>query len=130
VTDEEAIRRTLTLYCHFCDDGRFDEWSQLYTDDATFTVMGRTYRGRDDVKGFIEEVQPPELRGKHVLGQMLIDVDPDSSEATVVADYTFVTRTPDGGHVITSAGRYHDTLLKHDDGRWLFASREIRFLGD
>ena len=126
-TDEEAIRRTLALYCQLCDDGRFEEWGELYTDDATFTVMGRTHRGRAAVRAFIEKGQPPERRGKHVCANPLIDVDGD--EATATTDYVFVASSPEGGFTILSAGRYHDRLVRVGDG-WRFAERRIAFLGD
>jgi 3-phenylpropionate/cinnamic acid dioxygenase small subunit len=123
VTDEEAIRRTIAQYCHLCDDGRFDEWADLYTDDATFSVMGSTYTGRADVQAFIEQGQPPERRGKHICFNSLIDVDGD--EARVVTDYIF----NDKQRAVTSAGRYHDRLVRHGD-RWRFADRRIVFMGD
>src|SRR5262249_34382293 len=66
VTDEDAIRSLIARYSQFCDDGRFDEWGELYTDDAVFSVAGRRYEGRDAIKAFIERGQPPEHRGKHV----------------------------------------------------------------
>src|SRR5262249_53092748 len=53
MTDEEGIRRTLALYCQLCDDGRFDEWADLYTEDAVFRVMGGEHRGPEAIKAFI-----------------------------------------------------------------------------
>jgi len=126
--DIESIRRTLALYCQLCDDGRFDEWADLYAGEATFTVMGRTYAGPAEIQGFIQKGQPPELRGKHVCANSLIDVDSDGAHASARTDYIFVGRT-DEGLAITSAGRYHDTLVRDGD-RWLFESRQIVFLGD
>jgi uncharacterized protein (TIGR02246 family) len=126
VTDEEAIRRTLALYCQLCDDGRFEEWAELYTDDATFTVMGRTHEGRDAIRRFIEAGQPPERRGKHVCANPLIEVDGD--RATAATDYVFVARDAER-LVVTSAGRYHDRLVRDGD-RWRFAERRIAFLGE
>jgi len=128
---DDDVARTLALYCQLCDDGRFDEWSDLFIEDARFTVLGRTHAGRADIKAWIAKAQPPEHRVKHFLGQSVIDVDAASggTAATGVTDYTFVSRTPEGGYAITSAGRYYDTFVRSDDGRWRFASREIRFLG-
>ncbi len=125
----EGVQRTMALYCQLCDDGRFDEWGQLFALDATFTVMGNTYKGRDAVQAFITEAQPPELRGKHFLGQSVIDVDHDGASATGVTDYTFIARS-ERGYAITSAGRYHDTFVRAADGSWLFQSRQICFLGE
>ena len=38
--DEDRSRRTLSEYSQRCDDGRYDEWSQLFTEDARFVVSG------------------------------------------------------------------------------------------
>jgi SnoaL-like domain len=127
---EEEVGRTLALYCQLCDDGRFDEWGELFIEDAQFTVLGRTHHGRGDIQAWIEKAQAPELRGKHLLGQSIVDVDSGGGTATGVTDYAFIGRTPEGGFAITSAGRYHDIFVRGDDGRWRFATREIRFLGD
>lgn len=123
VSDEDAIRRTIAQYCQLCDDGRFDEWADLYTDDATFSVLGKTYTGRADVKAFIEKGQAPERRGKHLCFNSIIDIDGDSARA--ITDYVFI----DKQHAITSAGRYHDRLIRQPD-RWRFAERRILFLGE
>lgn len=128
VTPEEGIRRTLALYCQLCDDGRFDEWADLYVEDAEFHVMGTTHRGRAAIKAFIEKGQPPERRGKHLCANPLIDLDEGGATARAVTDYVFVARAGTG-LAITSAGRYHDRLVL-DGGRWRFARREIVFLGD
>jgi 3-phenylpropionate/cinnamic acid dioxygenase small subunit len=123
MSKEEEIRRTVARYAHFCDDGRFDEWGELYTDDATFSVMGKTYKGREAIKAFITKAQPPEQRGKHICFNTVIDTEGD--EAYALTDYIFINREK----AITSAGRYHDRLV-HDRGRWRFADRRIVFMGD
>lgn len=126
VTDEEAIRRTLALYCQFCDDGRFEEWGELFVDDARYRVMGRTHEGRAAIRAFIEKGQPPEKRGKHVCANPFIEVDGDTAQART--DYVFVARGEDG-LTITSAGRYHDRFVR-DGHRWRFAERRVVFMGD
>jgi uncharacterized protein (TIGR02246 family) len=119
---ESAIRRTLTRYCQRCDDGDFATWAELFEPDATFSVLGRTYEGRDAIRMFIEKSQSPDARGKHVIAQSEVDVDGD--EAAAVTDYLFLSKARE----ITSAGRYHDRLRRDGDGEWRFVSREIRFL--
>jgi 3-phenylpropionate/cinnamic acid dioxygenase small subunit len=128
VSDDD-VGRTLALYCQLCDDGRFDEWGELFVEDARFTVLGQTHEGREDIKAWISKAQAPELRGKHFLGQSVVDIDATGDRASGVTDYTFVNRTPEGAYAITSAGRYYDTFVRSDDGRWRFVTREIRFLG-
>jgi 3-phenylpropionate/cinnamic acid dioxygenase small subunit len=125
MSDEDAIRRTIAQYCQLCDDGRFDEWADLYTDNATFSVMGNTYTGRAEVKAFIEKGQPPESRGKHICFNTVIDVDRDGEYARACTDYIFIDRN----RVITSAGRYHDRFVRQPD-RWRFSERRIVFMGE
>jgi hypothetical protein len=127
-SDLDQIRYTLAAYCQACDDGRFDDLVALFVPDGTFTVMGGTYVGRDDIKAFISAGQPPELRGKHICANSLVDIDPAGTSASGTIDYIFVGRTPEGLQ-ITSAGRYHDTFV-HTDAGWRFGSRRIAFLGE
>ncbi len=127
-SDFEAIRLTLALYCQLCDDGRFDEWAELYTTDATFSVMGHTYTGPVAIKDFIEAGMPPEVRGKHMCANSIIEVDSTGNAASARTDFVFVGRTGEG-LAITQSGRYHDTLAREAE-RWLLRSRQIVFMGD
>jgi uncharacterized protein (TIGR02246 family) len=127
-SDLDQIRYNLAAYCQACDDGRFDDLAALFTPDGTFTVMGATHTGRDDIKAFISAGQPPELRGKHICANSLVDIDASGATATGTVDYIFVGRTSEGLQ-ITSAGRYNDTFVRTDDG-WRFRSRRIAFVGE
>jgi hypothetical protein len=62
------------------DDGRFDEWGELFVDDAQFIVPARRTRV-DDIKAWISR---PRRRswGKHFLGQSVVDVDASGSTAS------------------------------------------------
>ena len=122
-TDEEGIRRTLAQYAQLCDEGRFEEWADLFAADARFHVMGTTYDGRAAITGFISAAMPPEARGKHAILASVIDVG--NAVASAWTDYLFATRKGQ----ITSVGRYHDELERGDDGRWRFTLREIVFIG-
>ena len=120
---EQEIRRTLAEYCTTLDDGLFDQWVQLFTEDVTLAVMGKVAHGRDGVRGLIEPYQQADQRGRHVLSEPFITINGDT--ATVLTDYAFVGKDMR----ISSAGRYHDRFV--DDGdRWRIALREIVFLGD
>jgi 3-phenylpropionate/cinnamic acid dioxygenase small subunit len=124
-TAEELIRQTLARYCMFCDDGRFEDWGLLFTQETKLHVMGTTHSGRERVQAFIEAGQPPELRGKHVVINPLILVSEDARSAQCWSDFLFIDRAG----VITTTGRYHDELVLEPDGVWRFAVREIVFTG-
>lgn len=126
-TDEAAIRRTLAQYCQTCDDGRFEEFGDLFVEDGVLDVGGREpIVGRQSIRAFMARAQPPERRGKHLCGMPVIDIDGD--EATASTDFVFVARTGDGGRAVTAMGRYHDRLLR-DHGAWRFAQRTIALSG-
>jgi uncharacterized protein (TIGR02246 family) len=124
-TPEEAIRRTLGQYGQLCDDGRWDEWADLFDDDARFHVMGQTTQGRQAIVEHISASMPPEVRGKHAMLSSVITLH-DARTAAAWTDFMFV----DPHRRITSVGRYHDDLVIGDDRRWRFTLREIVFLGD
>jgi 3-phenylpropionate/cinnamic acid dioxygenase small subunit len=120
---EHAIRRTLARYCQLLDDGRFDEWVEVFSDDVAFSVMGQVAHGRDAVRRLIEPVQQADARGRHILSEPLITVDGDTASAAT--DYCFVSREL----AVSSAGRYHDVLVRDGD-EWRISAREIVFVGD
>ncbi|MBP16770.1 MAG: DUF4440 domain-containing protein [Acidimicrobiaceae bacterium] len=120
----DAIRATLARYCQYLDDGRFDDWMNLFTEDCEFRVMGRHLVGRDALRGFIEPAQTEDMRGRHLISEPLMEIDGD--HAKVTTDYAFVGRDL----AVQSSGRYHDILVCDDDGEWRFLEREIVFVGD
>ena len=123
--DEDRIRRTLSEYSQRCDDGRFDEWAELFTEDARFVLSGQVTEGRDSIRTLMMAMMPPERRGQHVTSNSLVDIDRDS--ATVTTDYLFVRPTADGPAIV-AAGRYHDRLVRVGL-RWRFRERSITMLG-
>jgi ketosteroid isomerase-like protein len=124
---ESEVRRTIAEYCQFCDDGRFDEFGECFAPDAVLLVMGHEVVGRNAIVAWISTAMPAEKRGKHVTINPLITIDPDGARATAAVDYLFVAKS-DSGPRMTTAGRYLDAFIPHDE-RWVFARREITFLG-
>ena len=124
MTDEEAVRRAIAEYSQHTDDGRFDDVAALFTADARFVALGVTHEGPSGVRGFLEQYQGPDIRAKHVTTNAIVDVDGDTARAWT--DYIYVAQDL----TILSAGRYHDTLVRGDDGRWRFSERRITFMGE
>jgi ketosteroid isomerase-like protein len=123
--DEDLIRRALGEYSRRCDDGRFEELADLFTEDARLIVLDTVAEGRDAVRRYLETVQADGSRGLHVTTNALIDVDGD--QATAATDYLFV-RPAATGMAIIAAGRYLDELIREGD-RWRFRVRTITMLG-
>ena len=123
LSDIAAIRKLLAACCQTLDDGRFDEWAALYTEDCRFAVMGTRTRGRAEMRAIIEPFQTADLRGKHMISESMIHLDGDTASATT--DFAFVAKD----NMILQTGRYHDILHRRAAG-WQVASREIVFTGD
>lgn len=128
VAHEADIRRLLAEYCHHFDDARPDQFAALFTDDAAFSVFGRTYTGRSEIRdniGAQASALPP---GQHVTYNTFIELDDDGATARARTDFLYLNKDGDS-YVIATAGRYHDVLEREPD-RWRIKARTIVFLGD
>ncbi len=129
--DKEAIRDLLSAYCFHVDDGEYDEWANLFVEDATLLAGDlATCQGRAEIKAFIVAAVggdvPPR---KHCTMNAMVKVDGATATAN---SYIIVVRADgDGGIVNSLAGRYQDELVKQGDG-WKFQKRIIcmDILGD
>ena len=62
--DEDLIRRTIAEYSHRCDDGRFDELCDLFTEDARLLGPGTVSEGREAIFGYFPANSAPMWRRK------------------------------------------------------------------
>lgn len=122
--DESQINVTLSAYSQLLDDGHFEPWSDLFTEDARLSFPGRDAEGRDAIRALMEQVQGDGARGKHMTANTTVQVSGDT--ATSSTDYLMVRAGAEGIGIV-SAGRYHDTLVRQD-GKWRFRERRITFL--
>jgi len=125
----EQIRGLLHRYAFFIDDGRGNEFEELFAEDATFNVLDMRLRGREAIrKEFVG--RPGRLR-KHLPFPAVIEIR-SPTEARAWSDFIMV-RLPDpknpGLGEVYQMGRYHDRLTKQADGRWRFAERNVFVLG-
>jgi uncharacterized protein (TIGR02246 family) len=126
LASHEAIRRLIAVYAQLLDSGRLEEWGELFAEDATFEVWGKTLRGRREIVAAIGGMQP-ERPGKHVCLMPVIDlVAPD--RALAWTDLSAFASSPDGISIAT-IGRYHDELVRQG-GRWRFARRSVVMAGE
>ncbi len=141
VTDEEAIRRTAAEYCQFYDDRRFDDFEDIWTEDAVFHVRDIVRKGRRNIRAFIEGLVTPRngapapseagahaIRshpgGMHCFFNFIIEVTGYTAGAQ--ADY-LAAGVRDGQIGLGSGGRVLLRLVKEPD-RWRIADMEFRLL--
>jgi len=128
--DDGAIRRLITVYAQLVDDGRWDEWGELFTEDAVFSVWDQVFSGRQEIVRAVRDMQG-EFPGKHVAFATVIDLDGDRALA-----WTDLVSVADAGpglwgrsYTIASVARYYDRLVRQG-GRWRFTRRDIRTAGE
>jgi hypothetical protein len=135
MSEFEAIRRLIALYGQLLDEKRFDEWGELFEEDAVFRVWGQTYRGREAIQREIGGMQP-DAPGKHLALQPVINLDGvcDTGDTRDTArawtDFCALSSGADGINIATIA-RYYDRLVRDaKTGRWRFSQRVIVMGGE
>lgn len=121
--DERAIERLKHEYCFAIDDGRYEEWASLFTDDGRFVRgSGDTFEGYDELHEFASEQFDPLFETvTHVVTNPVVNVDGD--EATGRWYLLFVYETEDGAVGWTQA-RYEDEY-RRVDGEWRIAESTV-----
>jgi 3-phenylpropionate/cinnamic acid dioxygenase small subunit len=127
VSHRDDITRLLHLYAERVDAGDFAGVGELFagatyrtagidgelTGDEVGTVMARTVKLHDGVPGT-----------KHVVTNVIVDLDEGETTASARSYFTVVQDLPDRGPSIIVAGRYHDRFTGAD-GTWRFTDRLI-----
>ncbi len=135
MSDLDAIRRVIVLYAQLLDDGRFDDWGQLFTEDADWRSIPGMYRpggsnpqpwsarGRTEIVAKVSavtaEFRKGQARGMHFGGQPVIEIQGD--QASAWWDFIIMHITRDS-LAATATGRYYSRFVKQS-GRWRFTQR-------
>jgi hypothetical protein len=117
--DQNAILYTMYTYAHALDYNLEDEWTDIWTKDATRADEV----GRDAiVEMFRHHPHAPNIYWKHMMVEPRIHLDGDRATAE-----SYLTRFMNGpnGPVVASFGRYRDILVRGTDGKWRFKERKI-----
>jgi len=131
--EERQIRHTMDLYAHAMDYGEGAVWRDCFTDDAVFLVSDAQkdfeviYRveGGEELEAYIAAYpRPPAVFAKHMCSQILIRVEAETACAESFWMAVNSEGGPSGGAPnIMAFGRYRDSLVRCDDGRWRFSER-------
>jgi 3-phenylpropionate/cinnamic acid dioxygenase small subunit len=135
---KEKLEEALFNYARTVDEQRFHDWLDLFTEDATYSVM--TYENQQDQGLYLVKDEGKEAlkeRAAYVLGfwqaprgKMLhaisnVDVAEISATQAHVRSYLVVYRTArDGDTQLHCCGTAEDVLVREGD-RWLFKQRAI-----
>ncbi|MCB2073526.1 MAG: nuclear transport factor 2 family protein [Novosphingobium sp.] len=115
LADEIAIRALFDEYCLRLEINDFEEWLDLFTDDAVYEVFRRELTGRDEIRAMLSQAP----HGVHIGGAARIEIDGDSAET--VQNYQFIGEDP----ATSNAGWYYRTVVRTDDG-WRIARTRVK----
>jgi hypothetical protein len=119
---ECAVRRLIGHYAHLVDGRRLDECEQLFADDAVLEVMGEIYRGRAEVRRWLDTLTNWGPPGKHMVCNHVVRW-PDGGSLTAISDF-MVFKDQGGTWASNSRGAYHDQFAYRGEDL-LFQHRRI-----
>ena len=135
MNSREGIERLLFAYSDTIDRGDFESTALLFGSDGLYGLVGSAAaKGSDQVLAtFQRNVRLYEgvPRTRHVVTNVVIDVDDGEASATVQSYVHVLHQAPDGQLAPIAAGTYHDRVHLVD-GQWQFAERRmhIELVGD
>jgi len=124
-----AVLNLMNTYCYRIDAGDLDGFASLF-EHASFEIVGDPYgplHGREAVREMVSHVTLYDGKplSKHVLSNVLIEVDEHNAKATAQSYVTvFQAVPPDFPLQPIFIGHYRDRF-ERVDGCWRFASRSI-----
>ena len=136
--DRQAIETTLVRYSTGLDTFDPDIYASVFTEDAEFTMEGKVFRGREEIRKIVADMKASRAERKadkdpandpppimhHVMTNAVIDIT-----GADTARHHCYWMTVSGGPELNSfrvaaEGRYEDELVKRD-GKWLIHRRKI-----
>jgi len=118
------IAELLARYAFLLDDHRFEAVGELFVPDARFGSPGSTHLGREAIVAnyrALAEVYPVTLH--EARGFVLEFRDDEHARGEVLG----FSEQASGRHTVVTSFRYDDEYVRLD-GRWRFASRQVRTL--
>lgn len=138
--DQGAIVWLLDASTRHLDRQEFDKWLDLFAEDATYVIISSdgvtelgTFIVDADKAGIAARIRlledPTRVREQAALSHLVTWGPLDfvsATEAHVESRFAlFETRNIDGVSRLAYVGRYEDTVVKGESGKWQIASRKV-----
>ena len=136
---EKAADDLMAVYADCIDDGRFADWLELFTEDASYKVVARDNldRGlpasmvlctnknmiRDRIAALLGATKYNFHYDRHVVGQLRVRARSDN-EWELRASYAVFQTSHEGRSSLFSVGRYDDRV-RMDRERLLFCAKLV-----
>ncbi len=139
----EAVRVVKARYFRFMDEKRWDDWADLFTDDATMDMRGEAaamqqlgidvgdaeawlLTSRTAIRGAVDMALEGVVTVHHGHMPEMVMSMPD--EITAIWSMADIIRYPAGRPVagFNGYGHYHDTYRRLDNGSWKIARLTLK----
>jgi uncharacterized protein (TIGR02246 family) len=111
-------------YAYHRDQFNADEFANLFTENASLTVVGQTWVGREDIRQRIEGLKTGSSIRHEMSTIRIVPVDDD--HATGVS-YATIYSAPAGEYSVSGfvlMGEYHDDFVRTAEG-WKISKRVL-----
>jgi 3-phenylpropionate/cinnamic acid dioxygenase small subunit len=132
----EAIRNLLGRYCELMDAGHFAGLAELFAHATLADEHGNVFAtGSAEMLAMWQAqtlLYDGSPRTRHVTANPVIDLDEPTGTAEVSSSYVVFQQTDEFALQPIVSGRYYDTFIRDDTGRWRFAQRRyaVDHVGD
>jgi uncharacterized protein (TIGR02246 family) len=123
LADELAIRTLVSRYCHAVAERDDDAWAATWAEDAEWSVLGRSLRGRDEILAHYRELVAGFRFVVQVATNGVIEIGDDLARGRWLVSETLQAND---GRPLLNIGAYHDSYRRDPDGAWRFARREFQ----
>lgn len=121
-----AAQAPLLDYCQFIDEGRVDDFVDIFTADAVLEEGAAPTRGHDAIRALATAVVGRYRSTSHHLSNVrMTRLADDRLRAT---SYVYAWHEPTAGEDLHIWARYIDEL-RFGDGRWRIAHRRLELAG-
>jgi 3-phenylpropionate/cinnamic acid dioxygenase small subunit len=122
--DRAEIQELLVRYTLLIDDHDYDALGELFTADARFGSPGGAHLSRSDIVANYRARGAQYPISLHIARGLVLEFDDDDHARGQVPGFS---EQASDEHTVITAFRYDDTY-RREDGRWRFASRDVRTL--
>jgi hypothetical protein len=126
IADRQAIINHISAYAYLMDEGRWEDWFALFSDDVSFEMTAPTYgtiiiKGQKPFRAFVaNQFIKPGMTSTSVLRQTMGNIHIASQNATTAKarSYMLISNVTSGNRLIPlTTGTYNISLEKRD-GKW------------
>jgi len=119
--DVTDIQQLYAAYCHLIDEGRSEEFADLFVPEGSIESGGSAVAGTEKLAAFAESVPGATPGIRHVTLNVMVEGGGDEAEGRA---YLFAYTSSKEGTVVRATGVYRDSF-RRVDGTWKYVARRF-----